>query len=59
MPETKGPIGQLSRLVPKISQRLGIKWNFELTMFELTVPDLYIASNVLEILASHKVLKYT
>ena len=25
----------------KISQKLRIKWNFELTMFELTVPDLY------------------
>ena len=25
----------------KISQKLRIKWNFELTVFELTVPDLY------------------
>ena len=26
----------------KISQKLRIKWNFELTVFELSVPDLYI-----------------
>ena len=26
----------------KISKKLRIKWNFELTVFELTVPDLYI-----------------
>ena len=25
----------------KISQKLRIKWNFELTVFELTFPDLY------------------
>ena len=25
----------------KISQKLRIKWNFELTVFKLTVPDLY------------------
>ena len=25
----------------KISKKLRIKWNFELTVFELTVPDLY------------------
>ena len=25
----------------KYSQKLRIKWNFELTVFELTVPDLY------------------
>ena len=24
-----------------MSKKLGIKWNFELTVFELTVPDLY------------------
>ena len=28
----------------KISKRLRIKWNFELTVFELTVPDLYVSS---------------
>ena len=27
--------------LPKFSKKLGIKWNFELTVFELTVPDLY------------------
>ena len=26
----------------KISKKLRIKWNFELTVFELTVPDLYM-----------------
>ena len=26
----------------KISQKLRIKWNFELTVFELTFPDLYL-----------------
>ena len=25
----------------QISEKLRIKWNFELTVFELTVPDLY------------------
>ena len=25
----------------KISQKLQINWNFELTVFELTIPDLY------------------
>ena len=29
------------RNLAKISKRLRIKWNFELTVFELTVPDLY------------------
>ena len=28
-------------IVAKISKRLRIKWNSELTVFELTVPDLY------------------
>ena len=28
------------RNVAKISEKLQIKWNFELTVFELTVPDL-------------------
>ena len=28
-------------LLPKFQKRLRIKWNFELTVFELTVPDLY------------------
>ena len=28
----------------KISKKLQIKWNFELTVFKLTVPDLYITS---------------
>ena len=27
--------------VAKISKKLQIKWKFELTVFELTVPDLY------------------
>ena len=27
--------------LPKFSKKLRIKWNFELTVFELTVPDLY------------------
>ena len=27
----------------KFSKKLRIKWNFELTVFELTVPDLYLA----------------
>ena len=30
------------RNLAKISQKLRIKWNFELTVFELTVPDLYL-----------------
>ena len=30
------------RIVAKISKKLRIKWNFELTVFELTVPDLYM-----------------
>ena len=25
----------------KISKKLQIKWNFELTVFELSIPDLY------------------
>ena len=29
-------------MLAKISKKLQIKWNFELTMFELTVPDLYV-----------------
>ena len=29
----------------KISKKLRIKWNFELTVFELTVPDLYFDVN--------------
>ena len=29
-------------ILAKISQKLQIKWNFELTVFELTVPDLYL-----------------
>ena len=28
------------RNLAKISKKLRIKWNFELTVFELTVPDL-------------------
>ena len=47
-----GPQGGRASLVPpldppmdrnlaKISQKLRIKWNFELTVFESTVPDLY------------------
>ena len=28
----------------KISKKLQIKWHFELTVFKLTVPDLYIPS---------------
>ena len=31
--------------LPKISKKLRIKWNFELTVFELSVPDLYIITN--------------
>ena len=27
-------------IIAKISKKLRIKWNFELTVFELTVPDL-------------------
>ena len=29
-------------ILAKISKKLRIKWDFELTMFELSVPDLYI-----------------
>ena len=29
----------------KYSKKLRIKWNFKLTVFELTVPDLYLFSN--------------
>ena len=29
------------RIVTKYLQQFWIKWNFELTVFELTVPDLY------------------
>ena len=32
------------RIPAKISKKLRIKWNFELTVFELTVPDLYCVS---------------
>ena len=28
-------------ILAKISKKLRIKWNFKLTVFELTVPDLY------------------
>ena len=31
----------------KISKKLRIKWNFELTVFELTVPDLYFNFKIL------------
>ena len=31
------------RNLAKISKKLRIKWNFELTVFELTVPDLYLS----------------
>ena len=30
-----------------ISQKLRVKWNFELTVFELTVPDLYCDCNAI------------
>ena len=33
--------GSNDRMLAKISKKLQIKWNFELTVFELTVPDLY------------------
>ena len=33
--------------VAKISKKLWIKWNFELTVFELIVPNLYICLNCL------------
>ena len=34
------------RIPAKISKKLWIKWNFELTVFELTVPDLYKLLNM-------------
>ena len=33
-------------ILAKISKKLRIKWNFELTVFELTVPDLYLVKNL-------------
>ena len=36
----------------KISKKLRIKWNFELTVFELTLPDLY-CNNICVMLFSH------
>ena len=32
----------------KISKKLQIKWNFELTVFELSVPDLYWHQRILQ-----------
>ena len=31
-----------ARNLAKITHKLQIKWNFELTVFELTMPDLYV-----------------
>ena len=38
----------MKRNLAKISKKLRIKWNFELTVFELTVPDLYSLFNTLQ-----------
>ena len=40
----------------KISKKLQIKWNFELTVVELTVPDLYLnhSCSDLDLLKQHE-----
>ena len=35
-----------NRNLAKISKKLQIKWSFELTVFELTVPDLYYNNKI-------------
>ena len=37
---------EMIEILQKISKKLRIKWNFELTMFELTVPGLYVLLRV-------------
>ena len=43
------------RNLAKISKKLRIKWNFELTVFELSVPDLYYYTTLQYILLRIKV----
>ena len=40
---------EIDRNLAKNWKKLRIKWNFELTVFELTVPDLYIESNSIRV----------